>query len=614
MKQYDCVIIDSGVDCNHRKLQDQVIYGIMISFDHVQKINISANFQDEIGHGTAIYSIIQKNSPANTSIFNIKIFEHRDEIDERLLIAALRYICDNIQCKVINISMGVKMSSDIDELYEVCKRITEKGTIILSAFDNDGAVSYPAAFDCIIGVDSSDDCLKTSDYEYIEDSVINIRGKGGYQKVLWLDPEYVIVQGTSFSCAYMSANVLNFLSNTSSTNGVEIDKWLKQNAKKVYQSHTKTKMSCDHSDFFTPVKAVLFPLNKEVHSLIAYNSLLSFEIYSALDVRQSGKINKRLRDVVNYKELGTIGEKRIGDFDSLNWDAPFDTIVLGHVGALEKLTGRKLLCNVIGSCIKHHKNLICFDDISMYSEMIRELELTGGRVYSPKAGCENFLYNRFGKLHLVNKPVVCIAGTSSSQGKFSLQLSLREKLLDEGYKVGQLGTEPTSLLYGMDEVFHYGYSVENNSCFEDTVISVNRLMHNIEKKSPDIILSGVQSGIVPYIFNNITYFTHRQLEVLAGIMPDAVVLCINPQDEIDFIKRTILTIESFLNTKVLCCSLYPIKYSEDFHTFNKKEPINADELQILVKTISERISIPVFPLNDKGIQMIYDTIIGFFSD
>ena len=39
---------------------------------------------------------------------------------------------------------------------------------------------------------------------------------------------------------------------------------------------------------------------------------------------------------------------------------------------------------------------------------------------------------------MTNKPTVCVVGTSSSQGKFTLQLKIREKLLGIGYKVGQI--------------------------------------------------------------------------------------------------------------------------------------------------------------------------------
>ena len=85
-----------------------------------------------------------------------------------------------------------------------------------------------------------------------------------------------------------------------------------------------------------------------------------------------------------------------------------------------------------------------------------------------------------------------ISGTGSQQGKFSLQLKLRNKFIQGGYKVGQLGTEPSSLLFGIDEVFPSGYGSVVNLSEEEIISRVNSQMHSIEEKNPDIILVGTQ--------------------------------------------------------------------------------------------------------------------------
>lgn len=613
MKFYDCVIIDSGVNISHRQLKKHEIHGLAISLDDHNCMQVSDQFQDKIGHGTAIYSIIKKNVPSETSLLNINIFNNRsDNVDEMLLVAALQYVNENIQCKVINISMGIKMCANVQELYSICKKISDKGILILSAFDNVGAISYPAAFDCVIGVDSSEDCLRVSDYEYIENSVINVRAKGGYHKVLWLEPEYAIGYGSSYSCAYMTANVLNMLSQMQCVSLKNLKERIRTQAINIY--HSTLSLEDDQNDFFVPKDAVIFPVNKETHNLIAQNSLISCNIYLVADLRQSGHVGKKIHDIIQYKALGKIGLKTVVDFDSLDWEAPFDTVILGHIEVLGKLTKRNLLPETIQACIKYHKNLICLDNASNYSNKLLKLKNSGCKVYFPRIEYQTFPCNQFGKLYLVNKPVVCVAGTSSSQGKFSLQLSLREKFINAGYQIGQLGTEPTSLLYGMDEVFHYGYAVSNYSCFEETVMHVNYLMHRIDEKEPDIILTGVQSGLAPYAYDNISYLTHRQMEVLTGIMPDTIILCVNPQDSLSFIKRTILSVENFLNTTVLCCALYPMKYGEQFHIYSKKEYISVEEKLQLIKQISTKLGIPVFAMDDEGVQNIFDLIIDYFSD
>lgn len=612
MEYYDCVIIDSGVNCMHPQLKIQELSGLKLTLNQMCEVEISENFQDVIGHGTAVYSIIKQNSPKDTTIFNINIFDGKDQVNEKLLVLALSYVFENIQCKVINVSLGLKQCQEKQTLYNICKKIYDQGTLILAAFDNEGAISYPAAFDCVIGVDSSEDCLQVTDYEYIDNSVINLRAKGGYHKVFWLEPEYAIGYGSSYSCAYMSANVLKILSELPSMCNIDIDKTLKDKAKKCYGSSQLEEQNYDM--YFNPQNVVLFPVNKEIHSLIAYNTFLQCNIYAVADIRQSGNVGKQLSHIIKHKQLNELREKKVMDYECLNWEEPFDTIILGHMQLLEKITKQNIVSNVIQACIRFKKNLISLDDLSAYTDELRQLTAIGCKVYFPKITYNDICNAHFGKLFVISSPVLCVAGTSSSQGKFSLQLELREKFQKDGYNIGQLGTEPTSLLYGMDEVFHYGYSVENNTCFEYTVLQVNHHMQRIDEKNPDIILTGVQSGIVPYLFDNISYLTHRQMEVLTGIIPDAIVLCINPQDDIEYIRRTILAVENFLNTSVLCCALYPMKYSDTFLVYSKKEPLDTIESQNISQIISEQINIPVFPMNDDGIQNIYETIINFFSE
>ena len=57
--------------------------------------------------------------------------------------------------------------NNIARLYEVCRKLDEAGFILISAFDNDGAFSYPAVFDCVIGVISGDKCKSIKNMRYI---------------------------------------------------------------------------------------------------------------------------------------------------------------------------------------------------------------------------------------------------------------------------------------------------------------------------------------------------------------------------------------------------------------------------------------------------------------
>jgi hypothetical protein len=57
----------------------------------------------------------------------------------------------------------------------------------------------------------------------------------------------------------------------------------------------------------------------------------------------------------------------------------------------------------------------------------------------------------------VECPVLGVFGTSASQGKFTLQLALRRRLLQLGYEISQVGTEHHAALFGMDLAFPMGH-------------------------------------------------------------------------------------------------------------------------------------------------------------
>lgn len=59
-----------------------------------------------------------------------------------------------------------------------------------------------------------------------------------------------------------------------------------------------------------------------------------------------------------------------------------------------------------------------------------------------------------------------------------------------------------------------------------------------------------------------------------GTLPDAVVLCVNPFDDRDYIRRTIQFIESATEGKVIALCLFPMELkSETLGAYGGKRPI-----------------------------------------
>ena len=121
----------------------------------------------------------------------LKIFDNDFNTDIVRLIGALRFIEENIECKFINLSLGILEYSA--ELENICCILSKKGYVLISAFDNDGAMSYPVGFDCTIGVDSSELCEKVDQFFRGDGSIVDILAYGHNHRVAWLNDLYSIV-------------------------------------------------------------------------------------------------------------------------------------------------------------------------------------------------------------------------------------------------------------------------------------------------------------------------------------------------------------------------------------------------------------------------------------
>ena len=138
-------LIDSGIDNNIQNNIQAKIKPI--------SVGIFDNEEDEIGHGTAIASILLNKSEID-SIYSFKIFAKDKDTKFEYLCITLKYILTNLKVDIIHLSMGLIYIEEKEKLVlkEICSKLVIQGTIIVAAFDNMGAISYPAAFEDVIGV------------------------------------------------------------------------------------------------------------------------------------------------------------------------------------------------------------------------------------------------------------------------------------------------------------------------------------------------------------------------------------------------------------------------------------------------------------------------------
>lgn len=219
-------------------------------------------------------------------------------------------------------------------------------------------------------------------------------------------------------------------------------------------------------------------------------------------------------------------------------------------------------------------------------------------------------------LYRISKPVIGVFGTSSVQGKFTLQLKLREMLLSYGYKVGQIGTEPSAPLFGFDYVFPMGYNSSVYLTPFESIRYLNYIANDLSLKGNDVIIAGSQSGSVIYDFGNMEQFNLYQYYFLCGVQPDAIVLCVNAFDEIEYVQRTINFLESSVDSYVIALVVYPMQYSNNWRrNIGLSQRITTEEFEKIKTDFSTTLHKKTFLLGDeKQMKMLVDCIIEYFAE
>lgn len=592
-------IIDSGINFSDYFNKCKSIDGITISVVDNEVI-YGKTYNDDCGHGTAVLDIFNKNIQGIYDLFIVKIFDGNFTTDSEKLFLALNYIDSFVNCNMILVSSGVRISCKKTE--KLINKLIKRNIIIISAFDNNGAVSYPAGYEKVIGVESSHKYRKIEQFMYNTNSIVNIIGSDSSFRVKWLNGKSNIVRGNSFITAYFAAVIANYILTENSCSYEECLKYLQRIASDIKKYNRVKKIRPSKHFLHSGQRAIVFPFNKEIQSIAKFEKELSIIVEGYYDTKYSGHVGEKISDIYKYID----NDKIIHNYEDIDWKNSFDILILGHTGELCNITNVDYTDYFIKKCKENGKKIYCFDDISSrLSEMMSKEQY-----FIPQITSSMFTKSTFGKQYLINLPVIGIFGTSSKQGKYTLQLMLRRELCNMGYKVAQLGTEPSGYLFSFDYVYPMGYNSTVYVKGEEAITTVNYIMHKCEQTGKDIIIVGSQSGTVPMVNYNLKYFPMKGIEFILGTQPDYVVLCVNMHDDINYIDRTIKYIESICDCKVISLCVYPEKIIISDNKGYKKNTISDDEKNEYTNVLLKTFKMNVFWLNDnEGVKLLAKNII-----
>ncbi len=556
---------------------------------------------DSIGHGCAVYHILRS---AKIPVESYKVMDS-NEIEEDALIEALNDLAcrDDLENTVINLSMGVTFCRRKKELLRLCQQLNEKGSILVCAFDNDGAVSYPAAFPCVIGVDVSRTCRKLTEFEFVEHSMVNIRGFGGVQLLPDQTGKRIKYIGSSFVAPHFTVMIAKMLQ-TQKMNLQQVLEVLKQNAMKVYSGTSMNPCVQKMPDIH---KAIVLPLNKEIVNLLRYPELLSFEITGIFDFHHMRTVGKTVSQIIGRD---TFSDYTVKDVKDIDWNADFDTVIMGHMSEIDQALHHNYTKYFLEQAKTYKKQIYAFDILTEYLDSSGQLDLT-----FPQINAASVPQNRFGKQFQIHCPIIGVFGTSSRQGKFTLQLELRKRFLKDQFQVAQFSTEPNGLLYGMDAVYPMGYGGSLELSGSEEIIYINDLLNQIVTDETDVLILGSQSQTVAYSSQNIALYPLGNVNLLLGSFPDVVILCVNTYDDDNYIRRSISYLEGIVDTRVAALVVSPFmqEYSGSTMVRNSYK-IEDDRLRTYKEELKNKFHLETFLLNqEEDLDLLYRLLIGMMT-
>lgn len=106
---------------------------------------------------------------------------------------------------------------------------------------------------------------------------------------------------------------------------------------------------------------------------------------------------------------------------------------------------------------------------------------------------------------------------------------------------------------------------------------------------------GIQSNTIPLKFGNIRFLTYHQQNALIAFEPDCCILCVNYNDDINYINRTIQVLKNYYLTEVIAIVVFPFQKKYDWNISNTKtERITVENERNIKKVLSDKFCMKVY--------------------
>ncbi|HEX3047676.1 MAG TPA: TIGR04066 family peptide maturation system protein [Bacillota bacterium] len=274
----------------------------------------------------------------------------------------------------------------------------------------------------------------------------------------------------------------------------------------------------------TKQRIIIYPFDMESMPFVRHATLLNDELVGLAAPTGWGFCGKDA-SVVDHGEPVNL---RVSPFEEIVTQC--DTVFL--VEPARKLNFTEILKPKIFQAIAQGKNIISALNLSeVETQEIREECRRLGVQFSeiPKSAWSEKEPPPIEEVFKINTPVIFVLGIAERTQKFEIQLTLREKLLQQGYRVSQIG----SRTYCDFLNFHAfpAFMFQNGISESQKITLFNHYIKTIElEEKPDVIVLGVPGGLMPFNDRFTNRFGVLAYEVSQAITPDAAVVSLLYED------------------------------------------------------------------------------------
>lgn len=589
-------IIDSGVE-------GSLFEGIPISQYRIYEESVEHETPtDYVGHGTAVTSILLKS--VQCEILSICPGIGPSGMPDRMIApgdiaAAIRTALDH-GADVLNISMGVTAFSEREELDRLCAEAYEKGVPIICAQSSDSVPSLPWACKGVLRVRASKG--NTYDARLCEEMPPTVEVTGDVYRIVTREGRRNFATGNSYAAPFLVNRLLKALENDTSSRpdyNTMLKSLLKDCAMAApydYLTAQKVDLIRSRLPFIREEPAalgrvVMLPFSKEMHVIIRNLSYLGGVLAGVVDPVKLGNNGKDPAQLIGLEE----SEVRItGSLDKIA--GPVDKLVIGYLDQVASFDSRFVLDAILEQNLQTVRaNVFTFTPPhirwkEIYAQAGLKIEfptVIGDTAYQIVREAVPY------KLPL-HKPVVGVFGTSSSQGKVTLQMNLKRAFERRDLRPFFLSTEHQGGLLGANLTFADGYDNRDTIFLsaESGIDCLQRLMIYADSLADkDLILVGGQSWLIPYNIEEQTFI--RNAVFLEGVRPDLAVLTINPLlDQELYIRDTIHALKSIYKCRTVAMAFSDYTPCLQANGGIGKRKLQPEEIPALAARLADEYGMP----------------------